>query len=60
LPFEVFDNEPRVVTDETVEQLKKRGASKDLIEAAERARDTNPLENGSAPTERDDEGTKST
>jgi hypothetical protein len=38
----LLENEPRIVTAATIEQLKKSGASGDLIAAAERAARTNP------------------
>lgn len=40
--FQVLENEPRVVSVQTVRRLKQSGASSDFIAAAERASKTNP------------------
>lgn len=58
MPIRILKNEPRVVTDQTVKTLKERGASQDLIEAAERAQRTNPPDNGSVRSKEREENTK--
>lgn len=40
--FRILANEPRIVTERTIQKLKASGASSDLIAAAERAAKTNP------------------
>jgi hypothetical protein len=55
LPIRFLENEPRVVTDETVKTLEEAGASRDLIEAAKRAQKTNPPLNGAASETADED-----
>ena len=58
MPIRILKNEPRIVTAKTVETLKERGASQDLIEAAERAKKTNPPGNGSVRSKTREENAK--